>query len=144
MLNRRSAVRNRRLPDVVQRYDAGLPDGFVKSASHVYILSDNELRTTGFSKSGPCPQGWLLKDIDVFTKRVGTHDLWVRRTFATAFQFWTSERVGIENDDDQTLAHILAPLPVLATSYDRAMWLAESCHPVAPNAIGHLRWIDEL
>ncbi len=130
------------IPTCLEKHKAGLPAWLVPSAESVYVPTGDQLKVAGSFKGRYRPRGWKLKETEVFRKVIGTHELWVRRTLNRRYPFWTLERVGVNNDDDQMLCYAFGPMPILTKTHQAAMWLAQHCHPNAPNNLGFMHWID--
>jgi hypothetical protein len=139
-----SFVGHNSLGQFIERTHTGLADWFMPHKIGAMIPSDDDIRAAGYRSGSKRPRAWTRKSVDTFSKRVGGHTLWVRGTMkGPRSKLWTSERVGVTNDEDQVLIHALCRLPILNRTYQAAMRLAEFCHPNAQIDHGHLHWEDQ-
>jgi hypothetical protein len=136
--------RNRnKLGGFIERAHTGFPDFFMPGVFGAIIPADRDLYAAGYRPGSYRRGGWSQKKIDVFSKQVGHYFLWVRGTTVGPTKFWTAERTGISNDDDdQILTHAMCDLPILNRTHQAAMRLAEFCHPQAPDEQWFLQWAN--
>jgi hypothetical protein len=115
-----------------------MPPWFTPSALNALVPGDAIKRGISFRAQRGVPVGWSSLGWNGYRKPAGDYSLLTRRLR----RGWTSERILHSEEEDQALSFAFGPMTLMSPTFQLAIQLAETCHPIAPDNLGFLHWFD--